>query len=144
MDLQKVVSKGECWMTAAERRVFKELTQSLQAMMLRHGVTDSPLLSLRIADLAIHFLLVRRIENVLMPDPEQYCGVTPELSGTLAEHIGKSRERFRKSIRELEDACARLGRPIDTGIADQVLPLMRKTRDLLDQEPQEDVEFPNE
>ena len=38
---------------------------------------------------------------------------------------------MRKSMRELEEACARLGKPVQIGIADELLPLVRQTQHLL-------------
>ena len=101
---------------------------AVKRLFLERGVEETPFLALRVADVAIHHLLVRRLEANLRPNAE--ASGAP-ISAALADQIGKARERLRKTIRELEDACARLGRPLDIGYADAVLPLVRQTADLL-------------
>ena len=49
----------------------------------------------------------------------------------LVEQIGRTRERLRKAIRELEDVCAKLGKPVEIGIADKLLPFVREARHLI-------------
>ena len=125
------IAKGEPWMTLGERRRTRKFIAALKRLFSGCGVEETPLLVLRVEDVAIHYLLVRRIEEGLAPASDNAEGAVSGCSGALADQIGKSRERLRKAIRELEDACARLGRPIDVGIADQLLPLVRQTGDLL-------------
>ena len=124
--------RGEPWMTSPERTRTRKFVIAVRQFLKRRGVEDSPLLALRINDLCVHWLLVQRQEVGLMTTE---TGEVPLLGGALADQIGKGRERLRKSIRELEDACARLGKPIDVGIAEQLLPMVEKTRDLLQDEP---------
>ncbi len=121
----------EAWMTPDEAAAMKRLMAALRRLLKTRGVQESPLLHLRMIDVGIHHLLARRLELGLMPREDADGTVALEVSGTLADQIGKTRERLRKAIRELEDACARLGTPIDVGIADQLLPLVRETQDLL-------------
>jgi hypothetical protein len=123
------VARREPWMTGEECLLMKKFIAAIRRLLAAHGVSESPLLTLRTADVGISWLLVRRLEAGLKPLEES--AAPPELSGSLADHIGKGRERLRKAIRELEDACARMGRPIDIGLADEMLPMVRKTRDLL-------------
>lgn len=123
-------ARSERWMTKEERAVMKRFVAAVRRMFVERGVRESPLLALRVSDVGVHWLLNRRLEQSLLPD-DAMDGAPPELSGALAEQIGKARERTRKAIRDLEDACARLGAPIDVGVADKMLPLVRKTRDLL-------------
>lgn len=120
---------GAPWLTREERVYIRKFLGAVQQLFLSSGVKDSPLLALRVVDVAVHLLLTRRQELALIPADSN--DGTPELSGALADQIGKGRERLRKAVKELEEACARLGSPVDTGIAGQMLPLVRQTADLL-------------
>ncbi len=138
MDMHlKNLARGDSWMTPDERRHVKKFVAAIARLFSGYGVEETPLLTLRVGDVAIHHLLVRRLEKGLAPVVDNQGERVAELSGALADQIGKGRERLRKAVRELEDACARLGRPIDVGLADRMLPLVRKTQDLL-----HDVELP--
>ena len=128
MKIEKMLI-GAPWLTREERIYIRKFLGAIQQLFISSGVKDTPLLALRVVDVAVHLLLSRRQERALIP--EEKCDGTPELSGALADQIGKGRERLRKAIKELEEACARLGSPVDTGIAGQLLPLVRQTSDLL-------------
>ncbi|MFA7693678.1 MAG: hypothetical protein GX117_06945 [Candidatus Hydrogenedentes bacterium] len=128
MVLTKILRR-EPWLTKSERRYIHVFLQGVEELFASCDVKYSPLLSLRVADVAVHMLLVRRWEQGLIPGEEESEKV--DARGSLFEQVMKTRERLRKSIKELEDACARLGTPVDTGIAGKVLPLVRQTADLL-------------
>ena len=123
--------KGERWMTEEELRLIRRYVLCMKNFLIAWGVEESPLLCFRVGDLGLQWLIVRRLENGLAQ--QENCEKTelPLATTALADHIGKGRERLRKAIRELEDTCARLGTPLDTGLADQLAPLMRETRALL-------------
>lgn len=127
----RALGRGEVWMTDEERLAMKQFIGGMRRMFAARKVEESPLLTLRVADVGIHWLLARRLERGLILDRDDSGDRPVEFSGSLADQIGKARERMRKAVRELEDACARLGAPIDVGIADNMLPMVRKTSDLL-------------
>lgn len=122
------ITHGEPWMTKAEKLINKKIVSALGRLLAANGVQESPLVWMRVADVSVHWLLLKRQENCLAPGED---GILPELGGSLADQIGKSRERVRKAIRELEEACTRLGKPIGEGLAEQMLPVVKKTQDLL-------------
>lgn len=124
--------RGEKWMTAEERKDHRRFAIAMKKFLKNHGVVFSPLLFFRINDIAMQWLVVRRLENSLWQSEETESGDLPTVTTALADHIGKGRERLRKAIRELEDACTRLGTPVDAGLADEMAPLMRETRELMD------------
>ncbi|NLN93103.1 MAG: hypothetical protein GX130_07350 [Candidatus Hydrogenedens sp.] len=124
--------QGEKWMTEEERKVHRRFAMTMKKFLKDHGVATSPLLIFRVSDIAMQWLVVRRLENSLFQSEDDEQGGLPTVTTALADHIGKGRERLRKAIRELEDACARLGTPIDAGLADEMAPLMRETRELMD------------
>lgn len=125
----------EGWMTKEEHQVMRQFMNAIRRFFKARGVQETPLLAMRVIDVGIHALLARRLELALTPTENESGEVVLDITGPIADHIGKTRERLRKSIRELEDACARLGVPVDVGIADQLLPLVRETQDLLHNTP---------
>jgi len=126
----RAIERGESWMTEEERLLIRKFTRSLRALLSSRGVEETPLAALRMADVAIHLLLAKRLETALTPGADMQAA-TPGITGTLAEQVSKGRERLRKAVRELEDACARVGKPLDKGLAEEMLPLVRKTGDML-------------
>ena len=119
----------EPWMTDEEKRVMKKQMAAMRRLFIKGGVPESPFISMRAIDIGIHHLMVRRLEAKLETDNAP-ADSAPNCA-QLVEQIGKTRERMRKSMRELEEACARLGKPVQIGIAEQLLPLVRKTKHLL-------------
>ena len=125
----------EDWMTREEHQVMRKFMATIRRFFKARGLQETPLLAMRVIDVGVHVLLARRLELALTPTENESGEVVLDITGPMADHIGKTRERLRKSIRELEDACARLGVPVDVGIADQLLPLVRETQDLLHNTP---------
>jgi hypothetical protein len=114
---------------------------ALEAQLAERGVPLTPLILLRLEDLVTAWLAARRIEAVLW-DAGVFCDA-PTRKGkdadeaamavsALVEHAGKARERTRKAMKDLEEACEKLGAPIDQGIADRVRPLLEKSRGVLE------------
>jgi hypothetical protein len=118
-------------MTEEERRMMRRFMAAIRRLFKAKGVQETPLLAIRVIDVGIHFLLARRLELGLTPTEKENGKVVLDVTGAMADYIGKTRERLRKAVRELEDACSRLGTPVDVGIADELLPLVRATKDLL-------------
>jgi hypothetical protein len=129
MNMQRV-AEGEHWMDAEERLCARDLVERLAAQFDARGVVETPLLALRVNDLVVSLLLVRRIESQLAELPECPESEKPNARSpaTLAEAVGKARERMRKAMKELEDSCAKLGTPIDRGLADALRPIMLQGR----------------
>ncbi len=128
----------EGWMTEKERRMMRRFMAAIRRLFKARGVQETPLLAIRVIDVGIHSLLARRLELGLMPTVKENGEVALDVTGAMADHIGKTRERLRKAVRELEDACTRLGAPVDVGIAEKLLPLVRQTRELLQYGPPEE------
>lgn len=128
MDLAAVAA-GAGWMTAGEHRLTEKITRTMGREFSRYGVVVSPLVALRVEDVIVSYLVVRRLETAFT-EP-----TTPEEAKAAAagiEAAGKARERLRKAMKELEEACAKAGTPIDDGIAGQMKPLLLKTVGVLE------------
>lgn len=129
MELKKL-KQGEWWMDEGERRQAREFINRMMKLFQGAGVLETPLLALRVQDLLVHWILAQRLERALLLSPEE----TPaeKALAAAADAIGKNRERIRKAMKELEEYCQKAGTPIDRGIADEMKPILEKTRDLPD------------
>ena len=119
------LATGEVWMSADERELNRQLVFGVEKLLRERGVVENPLLVLRVDDIAVSWLLTRRMEAGLGPGED---GETPRTSATQSDAIGKSRERLRKAIKELEEYCERAGTPIDTGLADLMKPVIQQVQ----------------
>jgi len=114
---------------------------ALEALLAERGVPLTPLILLRLEDLMTAWLAARRIEAILWetgvfadaPKRRGQDGDEPALTVTaLVDHAGKARERTRKAMKDLEEACEKLGAPIDQGLADTVKPLLEQSAGVLE------------
>lgn len=119
----KTLALGETWMSTDEAELNRQFVRGVEALLRERGVVENPLLVLRIDDVVVSWLLTRRMESGLEPGDS---GEAPRTTSAQAEAIGKSRERLRKAIKELEEYCERAGTPIDTGLADQLKPVIQQ------------------
>ena len=128
------VAEGLGWMTSEESALTGVLAKSMADDFARHGVADSPLLAMRAEDVIVSYLHVRRVEAPLKQPESDQSGNPPDAKTIVAliETAGKARERLRKAMKELEDACAKAGTPIDGGIADQMKPLLKQAEGVLE------------
>ena len=116
------------WMNETEQAEAAHLTAELRAIATARGVDTSPLLLLRIGDLVVAHAVARRGEQTLLSDPAE----DPKSAAAAYDVVGKLRERLRKSLREFEDYCDRAGAPVKLGIADEMQPLMERTKGLME------------
>ena len=115
------------WMTREERTLAKWFVNHMAREFRERDVPQTPLLVVRVNDAMVSYLLARRAENLLgFGQAEDGTPLPP--APAAYDQVGKAHERLRKAARELEDFCARAGKPINTGIADQLQPLMEHTR----------------
>lgn len=117
--------RGENWMTDEETELNGKFVRGVAKLLRSRGVTENPLLVLRVNDVVVSWLLTRRLEEGLGDDDS---GVPVTTTSGQADAIGKSRERLRKSIKDLEEYCARAGSPIDTGLADLMKPVIQQVQ----------------
>lgn len=114
---------GETWMSADEAALTRHFVEGVEGMLKDRGVTENPLLVLRLSDIVVSWLLSRRLEDGLGGGAADEA---PRTTSAQAEAVGKSRERLRKAIKELEEYCERAGTPIDTGLADRMKPVIQQ------------------
>ena len=85
--------------------------------------------ALRVNDVGVSFLLVRRIESELghlhREDDEAPASAKSPTLLTLVDAIGKAREKMRKAINELETSCPDAVAATDTGLADMMKRLVQ-------------------
>lgn len=121
----KTLVQGENWMSGEERELNGTFVRGAAKLLRSRGVAENPLLVLRVNDVVVSWLLTRRLEEGLGHDD---TGAPVPTTPAQADSIGKSRERLRKSIKDLEDYCARAGTPIDTGLADLMKPVIQQVQ----------------
>jgi hypothetical protein len=125
MTLRQLVQAD--WMTPDEKKLAKWFVNHLARLFRERGVPQNPLLVVRLNDALVSYLLARRAESLLgFGQAEDGTAIPPPPAAY--DLVGKAHERLRRATRELEDFCARAGKPIDTGIADRLQPLMQHTR----------------
>jgi hypothetical protein len=114
---------------------------ALEALLTERGVPLTPLILLRLEDVMTSWLAARRIESILWesgvfaeapPKRGQEADAAALAVSSLVDHAGKARERTRKAMKDLEEACEKLGAPIDQGLADAVKPLLEQSAGVLD------------
>lgn len=125
----KTMVHGEIWMDEEESELNRQFVRGMGRLLRSRGVAENPLLALRVNDVVVSWLLVRRMEIALVkPHPDSDSGDTPAITTACADAIGKGRERLRKSVKDLEDYCSRAGTPIDTGLADAMKPVIQQVQ----------------
>ena len=120
-------------LTPTQRAVADHLVQDMETLLDAHGVAPTPLVVLRVHDVLVSLLVTLQLERYVgekgaaSSGDDAKCAVLPEV-----ESAAKARERLRKAMKELEDACARAGTPIDQGLADEVKPLLKQAEGITD------------
>ena len=121
------LAQGETWMTEEEITLNRQFVRGVGKLLSDRGVAENPLLLLRVNDVVVSWLLARRMESSLAENNgDDVSPEGPRTTPAQSDAIGKSRERLRKSIKDLEDYCARAGTPIDTGLADVMKPVIQQ------------------
>jgi len=122
--------RGAGWMTAGELRVYRRFVKSLEGHCTALGVAWTPLLGVRLRDIAVCHLLVLRVEDALLQEDADTVDPKGSLPTVVAEAIGKAQERTRKAMKELEEYCVKAGTPIDQGLADMMRPIIRRVAEM--------------
>ena len=107
-----------------EAAYVQHLLDGLHALFAAHHVQTHALITLRVEELLVHALLARRAEAEAFDAPPE--DAAPRRTDPL-ERAGKARERLRRAMKELEEACAKQGTPIDQPLPDRARPLLERT-----------------
>ncbi len=110
------LAQGEAWMDPEECQAAAEIVRSLRQSFADRQIPETTFLILRVQDYLVHHTLCRRLDRSLMPDPghsrENGNPAAPAIPDPkLAEQIGKSRDRLRRTLKELEDTVNKLAPP---------------------------------
>jgi hypothetical protein len=111
------LAHGEPWMTPQEHDLNREFIRATIDYLASRNVPESPLITLRVNDVIVTWLLARRLETALTP-PED--GTTPCPTLAQAGAIGKCRDRLRRALKELEACCPRNTGPNGPGLTDRM------------------------
>ncbi len=117
--------------------LVQALLADMRLLFQQAGIAPTSLLLLRVQDVVYSFLLVMELEAALRQPLEPDDSKARDTTGRAAwlrevEAIGRARERLRKAMKELEDTCARMGRPVDGSLAERMLPLLEKTEGVIE------------
>ena len=142
-----------CWITD-EKELVDQFVKEMLAFYRKNGACITPLLILRLDDIAQTYLLIQRLENTLLSSPSSplgsmegegvltvsKSGSTPKKEGdnVVLEMLGKVRERLRKAIKELEESSTKAFTTLPQGIADRMRPIIKKAEGILENSLQQD------
>jgi hypothetical protein len=117
-----------------DRAFAERFVADMAAVFEAYGVPVTPLAVLRVEDVLACHRVVTRVEAALSEGDlflakESAQGVVYVAHPAL-EAAGKARERLRKAMRELEDACARAGAPINEGLAEKLAAMREDSDDI--------------
>jgi hypothetical protein len=126
--------QGRGWMEPSERALSKELVTGLAAHYGIDATDTDPLLALRVDDVAVHYLLVLRLEEILSRarGRGEEDGDDPKKETTLVESVLRTRERLRKTMKELDEVLSRVGSGAGQGLADIMKPIMKQAEGVLE------------
>ena len=127
-------------MEPSERTLTKEFVSGLAAHYGIDPADTDPLLALRVDDVAVHYLLVLRLEQALSRAKAigEEDGDDPKKETALVESVLRTRERLRKTMKELDEVLARVGSGAGQGLADIMKPIMKQAEGVLDEVRQEE------
>jgi hypothetical protein len=108
-----------------EEALRKQLTGRFRRLFKARGLEKTPMLALRLRDVLTAFFVVQRLERKMQT---ARCEGSEDEKSELSvmEAHGKASERWRKAMKELEEYCAATGRPVGTGLADLMKPIILK------------------
>ena len=95
------LAQAETWMDPEERRIADTLLAAFRKNFTERQIPENPFLALRLQNCLVQYILCRRIERSLTDTAE-------EDNIARANHVGRARERLRRSLKELEDTANKL------------------------------------
>jgi len=131
------------WMTEEEQTVAKCFIAEALKSLARQGVEQTPFLLLRLDDVLTNYILTRRLERRLIEETASSVAKTDDATppqpaskkdteAVSIEAVAKSRERLRKSLKELEESYdTPTGKP-KQGLADYMKPIIEQAGGVLE------------
>ncbi len=124
----------EHWMTPREREEIARLAEALDQVFETRGIERNPLLSLRVRELGVLLALTRRLEAHLGAIPAEDAAPDDDKRlAARADAIGKSWERVRKALKELETYIDSHGRGDGASLADEMRPILAKAEGVVEE-----------
>ena len=115
----------------AAARAFLE---EMESMLETRGVAKTVPVALRVVEVLSATLTARALEQAVYTKgvvQQEENDADPKLHPFL-EAMAKAMERRRKALSELEDSCARVGKPIEAGLAETLRPLLKRADGVLE------------
>lgn len=146
-DLKSLVFEKD-WLEKYEKPLAKALVEAVQREVKRRGVEETLGLVLRADCVLVSYLMVRRVEWTLrspQQDPDDGgSSRRKDSEGAQIEALGRAHERLRRAMKDLEEYCAKVGTPIDIGLADLMKPILRKGEGVLEASMEQEGAKPSE
>ena len=125
------------WAPEAWRPIAGAFILEMRLRFRERGVEETGPVSIHVRDVLAHLLYVLDLEQQWTAQPDTGDGkegreAKREVNLPLLDALGKAWERVRKAMRELGDTCAKMGTPIDIGLADIIKPVLQKAEGVLD------------
>ena len=125
--------QGRSWMRPCEHELNGEFVTGLAAHYGTEAIEANPLVALRVNDVAVHYLLVLRVEEALGRAREGGGEDDPQKQAAMIDTVLRTRERLRKTMKELEEILARVGSGPGQGLADIMKPIMKRAEGVLEE-----------
>ena len=122
-------------MMPAEREGTRRFVLAVRRLFKARGVAESPLLALRVRELAVLRVVTQRLEAQLAEPVKGEAAMPPngKQAAIEAETIGKAWERLRKALKELEDHIDKHGHTTGASLADEMRPVLTKAGGLAEE-----------
>lgn len=130
MDVEALVL-DKAWMRKDERAFAEWFVPEMMKVLAQRGVEKELFMVLRVKNvLAMYFVVCRAEEHVLGGRNGGKADKSPNAAAF--EVLAKAYERLGKAMTGFEEALARLGKPMDAGIADVMKPILMKAEGVLE------------
>ncbi len=143
------LAQDESWMNESENEIGRRLVIAFQGLQRKWGLRDTPFLALRVRDLKYETLLLHRLVRELDAAESEPAAQKPGEANAAAkseaekpsgksgaekrlkimlpviEAMGKTMERIRKVLAELEEHFERSGNSLPASLADTFKPIIK-------------------
>ena len=115
----------------------EELARGLVHELIRCGAKETPLLWFYSCGVSSTFLVMRHFEHVLFSlweaaTSDREADLKKDREALLTEALGKTQERWRKAMKDVEDYLEKTGSPTDIALSDLMKPILKKADGVLE------------
>ncbi len=155
MEATELVGQN-AWLTDSEKTLATDLAKEFAGAFEARDIDQTIFLAIRTEDVILSYLGARRLEACLNNGEKEAASENASAPGNntgksdsstkssapakpdkpravdpFFEAAGKARDRWRKTLKELEDYCNRVGTPAGQGVAEMLKPVFKKADGVL-------------